>query len=144
MDKDKKLVEACWWEGLAIPEWPSGFPYFLQVVWILQEGVHDLSHSQLQVLFYHLQLQRISIWFQYDHLVMSLCRVRLLCCWKRVFAKTSAVSWQHSVSLCPASLCTPRPNLRLLQVSLNFLVLHSSSLFDIFFGDSSRKSCRSS
>ena len=35
----------------------------------------------------------------------------LLCCWKRVFAMTSAFSWQNSVSLCPASFCTPRPNL---------------------------------
>ena len=24
---------------------------------------------------------------------------------------TSAFSWQNSVSLCPASFCTPRPNL---------------------------------
>ena len=24
---------------------------------------------------------------------------------------TRAVSWQNSVSLCPASFCTPRPNL---------------------------------
>ena len=38
---------------------------------------------------------------------MSMCRV--LCCCKRVFAMTSAFSWQHSVSLCPASFCTPRP-----------------------------------
>ena len=35
----------------------------------------------------------------------------LLCCWKRVFAMTSAFSWQNSVSLCPASFCIPRPNL---------------------------------
>ena len=28
MDEYKKLVEACWWEGLAMPEWPSDFPYF--------------------------------------------------------------------------------------------------------------------
>ena len=34
-----------------------------------------------------------------------------LCCWKRVFAMTCAFSWQNSVSLCPASFCTPRPNL---------------------------------
>ena len=40
---------------------------------------------------------------------MSMCRV--LCCWKRMFAMTSAFSWQNSVSLCPASFCTPRPNL---------------------------------
>ena len=35
----------------------------------------------------------------------------LLCWWKRVFAKTSAFSWQNSVSLCPASFCTAKPNL---------------------------------
>ena len=33
----------------------------------------------------------------------------LLCCWKRVFAVTSVFSWQNSVSLWPASFCTPRP-----------------------------------
>ena len=35
----------------------------------------------------------------------------LLCCWKRVFAMTSGFSWQISIRLCPASFCTPRPNL---------------------------------
>ena len=34
-----------------------------------------------------------------------------MCCWKRVFATTSTFSWQNSISLCPASFCTPRPNL---------------------------------
>ena len=34
-----------------------------------------------------------------------------LCCWKRVFAMTSVFSWQNSISLCPASFCTPRPYL---------------------------------
>ena len=33
------------------------------------------------------------------------------CCWKRVFTMTSEFSWQNSISLCPASFCTPRPNL---------------------------------
>ena len=33
-----------------------------------------------------------------------------LCCWKRVFAMTSAFSWQNSISLYPASFCTPMPN----------------------------------
>ena len=37
--------------------------------------------------------------------------VESLCCWKMVFAMTSAFSWQNSVSLCPAPFCTPRPNL---------------------------------
>ena len=41
---------------------------------------------------------------------MSICRV---ISWVvgRVFAMTSAISWQNSASLCPASVCTPRPNL---------------------------------
>ena len=34
-----------------------------------------------------------------------------MCCWKRAFAITSAFSWQNYISLCPASFCTPRPNL---------------------------------
>ena len=29
----------------------------------------------------------------------------VLFCWKRVFAMTSAFSWQNSISLCPASFC---------------------------------------
>ena len=28
-----------------------------------------------------------------------------------MFAMTSVFSWQNSLSLCPASFCTPRPNL---------------------------------
>ena len=28
-----------------------------------------------------------------------------------VFAMTGAFSWQNYISLCPASFCTPRPNL---------------------------------
>ena len=55
--------------------------------------------------------KNVSIWFQYwpsgDVQIKSL----LLCCWKRVFAMTSALSWQNSVTLCPASFCTPRPSL---------------------------------
>ena len=41
---------------------------------------------------------------------MSMCRV-IFCYWKRVFAMTSVFSWKNSVSVCPASLCAPRPNL---------------------------------
>ena len=51
---------------------------------------------------------------------------RLLCCWKGVFAMTSVFSWQNSVSLCPTSFCIPRPICLLLQVALDFLLLHSS------------------
>jgi len=41
---------------------------------------------------------------------MSMCSL-LLRCWKRVFAMTSTFSRQNSISLCPASFWTPRPNL---------------------------------
>ena len=34
---------------------------------------------------------------------------------------TSAFSWKNSISLCPTSFCTPRPNLCVLQVSIGFL-----------------------
>ena len=36
---------------------------------------------------------------------------------------TSAFFWKNSISLCPASLCTPRPICLLLQVFLDFLLL---------------------
>ena len=42
---------------------------------------------------------------------MSMCRVFSCVVGRRVFAITSEFSWQNSVSLCPASFCTPRPNL---------------------------------
>jgi len=53
---------------------------------------------------------------------------------------------QNSVSFCPASFCTPRPNL-LLQISLDFQLLHSNPLWwkwHLFFGVSYRRPCRSS
>ena len=60
---------------------------------------------------------------------------------------TSAFSWQNSVSLCPASFCTPRPNLPvtpgvswLPTFSVQSLMMKRTS----FLGVSSRSSCRSS
>ena len=64
--------------------------------------VHDLSHSQLLVLFL------LMVWsfssfgykeynpsdFGVDHLVMSMCRVFSCVVGKRVFTMTSAFSWQ--------------------------------------------------
>ena len=44
-----------------------------------------------------------------------------------MFAMTSAFSWQNSISLCPASFCTPRPNLPVtsgVSVLKGLLVLH--------------------
>ena len=39
------------------------------------------------------------------------CIESSLCHWKRVFAMSSAFSWENSISLWPASFCTPRSNL---------------------------------
>ena len=80
--------------------------------------MHDLSHCQLQILFFF-TLQGFSIFsckkhnqsdFGIVHLVMNMCSL-LLHCWKRAFAMTSVFSWQNSVTLCPASFCISRPNL---------------------------------
>ena len=79
--------------------------------------------------------------FGVDHLVMSMCGVFFLCCWKKVFAMTSAFSWQNSISLFPASFHTPRPNLPVTPAvsSLSFAHtvrdhLRPGFLFFIFFG----------
>ena len=42
---------------------------------------------------------------------------------------TNMFSWQNSLSLCPASFCTPKPNLPVTQSSPDFLLLHSSLLW---------------
>ena len=42
---------------------------------------------------------------------------------------TSIFSWQNSLRFCPASVCTPRPNLLVILVLLDFLLLLSSPLW---------------
>ena len=61
---------------------------------------------------------------------------------------TSGFSWQNSISLCPASFCTPRPNLPV-HAGISWLPtfafqspMMKRHLF--FFSVSSRRSCRSS
>ena len=95
---------------------------------------------------FHLWLQRIySIWFGYwpsgDVHVQSL----LLCYWKRVFAMTSVFSWQNSISLSPASFCTPGSNLPVtpgISWVPTFAFQPSVMKRISFLGDSSRRSCR--
>ena len=58
---------------------------------------------------------------------MSMCSL-LLCCWKRMFAMTSAFSWQNSVSLALLHSVLQGQICLWLQVSLDFLLLHSSPL----------------
>ena len=71
----------------------------------------------------------------------------LLCCWKRVFAMTSVFSWQNSISLCPVSFRTPRPNLPIIPGAswLPTFAFQSPIMKRTSFGGvSSKRSCRSS
>ena len=64
-----------------------------------------------------------------------------------MFAMTSAFSWQNSMSLCPASFCTPRPNLPVTpDVSLLPTFAFQSPIMKrtSFLGVSFKRSCRSS
>ena len=75
----------------------------------MQEEAHDLSHSQLQILFL-LTMYSFSIFdykehnqsdFSIDHLMMYMCRVI-----SHVFRKGGL-----SKVVCPVAFCTPRPTL---------------------------------
>ena len=60
---------------------------------------------------------------------------------------TSVFSWQNSVSLCPASFCTPRPNLPVtpgIPRFPTFAFLSPMMKRTSLSGVSSRRSCRSS
>ena len=82
----------------------------------------------------------LTIWW-------CLCVESYLCCWKRVFAMTSVFCCQNSVSLCPASFCTPRPNFPITP-GISWFPTFAFSLLKwkghLFLGVSSGTSCRSS
>ena len=66
--------------------------------------------------------------FSIDHLMMS--KIHLLYCWKRVFAMCSAFSWQNLLAFVLLHfILQGQTCLLLLQVSLDFLLLHSSPLW---------------
>ena len=70
------------------------------------------------IMLLHLCLQEYNQSdFGIDHLMMSMCRV--LCCWKRVFATTSAFSCQNSTSFC-FILYSEVKSACLLQIFLSF------------------------
>ena len=69
-----------------------------------------------------------------------------MCCWKRLFAMTSVFLLKNSVSLCPASFCTPRPNLPItsgISWLPTFAFQSPMTKRTSFFGICSRRSCRS-
>ena len=105
-------------------------------IWILQLGVHDLSHSQLPVLFL-LTVYSFSIFsckeynqsvFGIDHLVMSMCRIiscvvgRGCLLWPVYSLGKTLLASALLHSVFQGQLCL------LLQVFLDFLLLHSSLL----------------
>ena len=55
--------------------------------------------------------QSCFCWLYRDSPSLAAKNMINMCFWKRVFAMTSAFSWQNSISFCPPSFCTPRPNL---------------------------------
>jgi len=61
---------------------------------------------------------------------MPMCRIAFCVVGKRVFSITNVFFWQNSVSLCPASFCTTRSNLFVILSTLEFLLLHSYSLWE--------------
>ena len=79
-----------------------------------------MSHSQLPVLF-SLTVESFSIFgckeydqsdFGVDHLVMSMCGV-FSCVFEEdvCYDQCVLLAKLYYISLCPASFCTPRPNL---------------------------------
>ena len=134
-----------------IPEWSSGFPYFLQLgnkefmIWATVSSrsyfcwVYRASPSLATKNIINL-ISVLTIWW-------CPCVDSSLVCWKRVFAMTSAFSWQNSISLCPASFYTPRPNLPITPgVSLLPTFAFQSPVIKriSFLGVSSKRSCWSS
>ena len=103
-----------------IPEWPSGFPYFLQfepefcnkemMIWAKVSSsswfcwLYGVSTSLAVKNIINL-ISVLAIWWRS---CVELSLVLLEVC---VFLANSVFSWQNSVSFYSASFCTPRPNL---------------------------------
>ena len=117
---------------MIFPTFSGNFP----IAWIWQQGVHDLSHSQLLVLFLQ-TLQNFSIFgckeynqsdFDIGHLVMSTCRVfscvvgRGCFLWLVCYLGNALLAFALLHFVFQNQVCL------LLQVSLDFLLLPSSPL----------------
>ena len=84
----------------------------------------------------------INLIFSIDHLVMSMCTV-ISCIIGRVCLLWPVCSLGKTVSLCPASFCTPWPNLPItpgISWLPTFAFQHHMRKRTSFFGVSSRKS----
>ena len=102
-----------------IPQWPSGFPYFLQL---------ELEFCKKELMIW--AKVSSSSYFCWLYGASTLLAVKnminlisVLAIWWRPYVESPLVLlevcvclaycvffWQNSVSLCPASFCTPRPS----------------------------------
>ena len=109
---------------------PNGFPYFFQLksefhnkefmiwapvsswscfCWLYRASLSSVAKNIINL------FSVLTIWW-------CPCVESSVVLLEEGFAMTSVLSWQNSVSLCSASFCTPRSNLPVIQVSLDFLL----------------------
>ena len=140
---------------LGLLEWSSGFPYFFQFK-------SEFSNKEFMI-WGTVSTQSCFCWLyraspclaakNIINLILVLtiwwcpCVESSLVCWKKVFAMTSAFSWQKPISLWPVSFCTPRPNLPVTPgvswppiFAFQSPIMKRTSFLDV----GSRKTCRSS
>ena len=120
------------------PEWPSGFPSFLQFKSVFHNK--DLMiWATVSLQFWFCQLYRASLSLAAKNIIILIliqtiswcpCVELSLVFLKMVFIMTHVFSHQNSFSLSPASFCTPRPNLHVTPGISWFLYLHSSPLHE--------------
>ena len=105
-----------------------GLDAMIFIFWMLSlKSAFSLSSSAILLLIFGCKEYNQS-YFGTDHLVMSMYTVISCVVGKRVFAMTSAFSWQNSISLNLLHSVLQGQIFPLLQVFLDFLLLHSSPL----------------
>ena len=131
---DPTVLEAC---ILAIPiMWVNKFHFLLDLSWICVLMTKRASPSLAAKDIINLISVLAICWCPYIESSLVLL--------EEVFAMTSAFSWQNSISLCPASFCTPRPNTPGVSWLPTFAYQSPIRKRTSFLGVSSKRSCRSS
>ena len=140
-----------------IAEWSSDFPYFLQ-------SKSEFGNKEFMIwatvsswsFFSFLTIECFSIFgckeynqsdFGIDHLVMSTCRVISCVVGRGCLLWPVCSLGKIQLAFALLHFVLQGQIFLLLQVSLDFLLLHSNTLIKrttFFFGISSRQSCRSS
>ena len=134
-----------------IPEWSSGFPYFIQFK-------SDFGKKEFMI-WATVSSQSCFCWL-YNFSIFGCNLISVLTIWWCPCVETSLLllekgvcyvfSWQNSISLCPASFRIPRPNLPvtpdiswLPTFAFQSPITKRGYRLHIFWGVSSRRSCRS-